>query len=438
VTTAPTTPAGHPPTARRRIAVPDGGLDALLGALAADGRGAPVFVYERVDPVTRTPLVSWVGLRARVDRGGPAPFDDLRARLSTLGAGSCLFAFVAYPDRAPAGSWPTAMIVEPESHLRLDHVSGHGELVAPADEIEGWARCVDTATSATVPAVVDADRVDDWAPALTVEEYAEAVARLHDPAREPVGGVVLSVPMVSPTRTDALASYRALRSAHPSPRMFLLRTDEVALWGATSLPMVEVQGRHLVAETDGATHAVPALRDGEVHVWTPSAKEIDEYEVVAQALWQDLRPVTTSESLRFTRQREERRFSGLGHLFAEVRGELADGVDQLAVVEALFPHGAAVGHPRAAALDLIAELEPLPRGPFAGLVGVFDGEGGVDTASVTRSMWTTPAGSSTQAGAKVVPASVPDEEYQESVRKTRAVRESARALQEPTGRGAGC
>jgi anthranilate/para-aminobenzoate synthase component I len=86
-----------------------------------------------------------------------------------------------------------------------------------------------------------------------------------------------------------------------------------------------------------------------------------------------------------------------------------------------------VGHPRAAALDLIAELEPRPRGPFAGLVGIFDGAGSVDTASVTRSMWTTPAGSFAQAGAKVVPASVPAEEYRESVLKTRAVRQTARA-----------
>jgi anthranilate/para-aminobenzoate synthase component I len=84
---------------------------------------------------------------------------------------------------------------------------------------------------------------------------------------------------------------------------------------------------------------------------------------VADALQADLEAVSKPGTVRFTRRKEQRTFFGLRHLFAELRSQAADGIDAVAVVRALSPHGAAIGYPRRDASAVIGELEPVPRGP---------------------------------------------------------------------------
>lgn len=433
------------------FALPAGQTDTLLAALRDHDPTLPVFVYERIDPATRDPITTYIGLRVDAVEPDPGeePFAVLRRRLDEPGAGgaaSRVFGFVAYPQgehfaargQVRSADTPRAVFLTLHDYVMIDHRAGVATVVGTdnADGTDsGASRAADWATLLAAGRPTGVDNVDlpgerqfDWAPAVTEDEFSVGVDAFKDSVAgsAAVGGVVLSVQMTSAMRSDPLESYRTLRRINPSTVMFLLRHGDFALWGATSLSMVEVQGRHLVAETDGATQLVPALGPGEVFTWKPSAKEVYEYDVVASALHDDLVPVSAPGTLTFTRELEHRTFYGLSHLFAEVQADLAADADAISVVEALFPHGAAVGHPRREALQIIDSVELVARGPFSGAVGMFGGPGGgADVASVTRSMWTNASGSFAQAGAKVVPASVARAEYEESILKTKALRTSA-------------
>lgn len=427
------------------------GVDAILAALSHQDPALPVFVYERLDPVSREPLTTWIGLRARQEIPASRPaLRSLRAVLAQaehLGKQAVTFALIGYPghpdpgapgscDRAEAARYDRFLVAQ--EYLRIDHRGNEGAVVRLSEppaphwpRTEAWAYLAETAQPTTPLAPGRPEESDryGWSPSITPEDFSRAVERLRDESGtgEHVGAV-LSVRVSSTLVSDPLESYRRLRAINPSTCMFFLRANEFALWGSTSLSLVEIANRHLLAQTDGATVRVPDLPAGQRFEWTPTAKENYEYDVVADALWEDLLLVTSPGSLHFTREREQRIFFRLGHLFAEAQGDLGDDVDDVAVVEALFPHGATVGHPRKDALRLIDRLEPIARGPFSGAIGIFESQGVTDVASVTRSIWTTPAGTFAQAGAKVVPDSDARQEYGECVLKTKAVRDSAIAL----------
>jgi len=424
---------------------PSGGIDAILVALSQQDPVLPTFVYERLDPISRGPLTTWIGLRAQEEIPDPrsGAFRSLREALGhaeQLGEQALTFALIGYPGHTgPGGNEGRDRFLVAHEYLRIDHRRQEGVIVRLTEpdvpdwpRAQDWARLVETARPATPPAQRKPEEPSryDWSPQITVEDFARAVARLREESgADEHAGAVLSVRVASTLASEPLESYRCLRAINPSTCMFLLQDDEFALWGSTSLALVEIANRQLLAQTDGATVRVPDLPAGQQFEWTPTAKENYEYDVVADALREDLVPVTSPGSLRFTREREQRIFFGLAHLFAEAQGDLGDGVDDVAVVEALFPHGATVGHPRKDALRLIDRLEPVARGPFSGAIGVFEARGVTDVASVTRSIWTTPDGTFTQAGAKVVPDSIAQQEYEECVIKTKAVRDSARPAQ---------
>jgi anthranilate synthase component 1 len=433
---------------------PSGGIDAILVALSQQDPVLPTFVYERLDPISRGPLTTWIGLRGQEEIPDPrsGAFRSLREALGHaehLGEKALTFALIRYPGRTdssdpdgnadPGGNAGRDRFLVAHEYLRIDHRRQEGVIVRLTEpdapdwpRAQDWARLVETARPAMPPAQTQPEGPYryDWSPSITVKDFARAVEGLREEsgAEEHVGAV-LSVRVSSTLASEPLESYRCLRAINPSTCMFLLQANEFALWGSTSLALVEIANRHLLAQTDGATVRVPDLPAGQQFEWTPTAKENYEYDVVADALREDLAPVTSPGSLRFTREREQRIFFRLAHLFAEAQGELGDGVDDVAVVEALFPHGATVGHPRKDALRLIDRLEPIARGPFSGAIGVFEAHGVTDVASVTRSIWTTPDGTFTQAGAKVVPDSIARQEYEECVIKTKAVRDSARPAQ---------
>ncbi|MCE0765283.1 chorismate-binding protein [Pseudonocardia kujensis] len=422
--------------------LPDGGVDALLSALSAIDSRLPAFVYERVDPVTREPETTWIGLRVETSALTPDAdaFECLRAELSaarTDGPDGGVFALLGYPHDAtsqqlldaPGNEPPAGLLLRLVEYLEIDHRRGVGRVVqlrgTAGTSSEEWAQNCAMAVPRPLQESSQEERFG-WSATTSAQEYAEGVARFQAGASESgIGGVVLSVRMTSPRRADPVESYRVLRSINPSTCMFLIQHDDFALWGATSLSLAQITDRRVVAETDGATHPVPHLPDGETYTWHPAPKEIAEYDVVANAIWEDFTGIAEPGTQKFSREREQRVFFGLGHLFAEVQADLATGRDEVDAIRALFPHGAAVGHPREAATSLISEIEKVHRGPFSGAVGLFR-PNHADTAAVTRSMWTTPAGSVTQAGAKVVPESIAEEEYAESVLKTQALRTSAR------------
>jgi len=421
-----------------------------------------VFVVERWDPKSRGPEVSYVGFANKIEKVEKSSthdsrldeFDMLREILDskrievqngTAGLSGGVFAFYSYESLTEAsdeGVGPRAMLMQPTLMLVFDHKKSKAYAVIVdasqtseqrADEIVERLKsmCLSQSTSQENGGLEE----PVWTPAVTEAEFAEfaatAIERMNHESE--LDGVVLSVQCKTTTDIPPVPSYRWLRRIDPSTYMFLATSTGFSVWGATSLTLARLKGDTLTVETDGATRPMEKTADGSPFVWIPNAKEIDEYDVVLNALVDDLTPIVDAGSLHFTAEFEQRRFFDLLHLFAEAEAEVKQDVGPVDVMRALSPHGAAVGFTRKRALETIRELEPIARGPFSGSMGFFGFDGSLESSTVTRSMWKTVDASFVHAGAKVVAASDPAAEYRECILKTKALRDCARlALVEGT------
>ena len=114
-------------------------------------------------------------------------------------------------------------------------------------------------------------------------------------------------------------------------------------------------------------------------------------------------------------------YSHVMHIVSEVVAELADDMDVFDVVKATFPAGTVSGAPKVRAMEIIEELEPVERGPYAGLVGYLSYTGAFDSCITIRSMVVKDKKVYLQAGAGVVYDSVPEREYDETINKAKAL-----------------
>ena len=121
------------------------------------------------------------------------------------------------------------------------------------------------------------------------------------------------------------------------------------------------------------------------------------------------------------------RYSHVMHLTSQVAGDLADGKAPIDVLRATFPAGTVSGAPKVRAMEIIDELEPTKRGPYAGVVGYVDFSGNLDTAIAIRTMFWRDGQATLQAGAGIVADSVPDDEDLECRNKARALLTAAAA-----------
>jgi anthranilate synthase component 1 len=133
------------------------------------------------------------------------------------------------------------------------------------------------------------------------------------------------------------------------------------------------------------------------------------------------------------------RYSHVMHLTSQVSGELVDGKTPIDVLRATLPAGTVSGAPKVRAMEIIDELEPVKRGPYAGVVGYVDFSGNLDTAIAIRTMFVGAHGASFQAGAGIVADSIPDEEDLEVPQQGRgaARRRPCRSPIRPTSRRRG-
>ncbi|MBT5904441.1 MAG: anthranilate synthase component I, partial [Acidimicrobiaceae bacterium] len=115
------------------------------------------------------------------------------------------------------------------------------------------------------------------------------------------------------------------------------------------------------------------------------------------------------------------RYSHVMHLTSQVAGELAEGCTPIDVLRATLPAGTVSGAPKVRAMEIIDALEPVKRGPYAGVVGYFDFTGNIDTAIAIRTMFVRDGIASVQAGAGIVADSVPELEHLECQNKARAL-----------------
>jgi anthranilate synthase component I len=260
---------------------------------------------------------------------------------------------------------------------------------------------------------------------MSREEFEAAVATAVDHIR--AGDAFQIVPSLRfdvDFDGDAFAVYRALRLINPSPFMFFVRSGSLAIAGSSPELMSRVRDGTVfsrpIAGTipRGATPEADAA--AEVHLLS-DPKERAEHVMLVDLARNDLGRVCEYGSVAVDELMVVERYSHVMHIVSGVSGRLRPGVGPVDVLRATFPHGTVSGAPKVRAMEIIDELEPTARGPYAGAVGYVDFSGNLDTAIALRTMVCDGTSAWVQAGAGVVADSVPAKEYDECVSKAAAV-----------------
>ena len=223
---------------------------------------------------------------------------------------------------------------------------------------------------------------------------------------------------------DPFDVYRALRVTNPSPYMFHLEFPEAVVTGASPEVMVRLDRGELelrpIAGTKprGATRQEDAAREAELRA---DPKEQAEHVMLIDLGRNDVGRVSLPGSVRLTERMVVERYSHVMHLVSNVRGTLDPRLGPADVIRATFPAGTLSGAPKIRAMEIIEEVEPTRRGIYGGAVGYIGYGGNLDFAIAIRTLVALGETFYIQAGAGIVAASVPSEEYDESVNKARAV-----------------
>jgi anthranilate synthase component 1 len=223
---------------------------------------------------------------------------------------------------------------------------------------------------------------------------------------------------------DPFDVYRALRVTNPSPYMFHLEFPEAVVTGASPEVMVrldrgEIELRPIAGtKPRGATPEEDAAREAELR---GDPKERAEHVMLIDLGRNDVGRVSLPGSVRLTERMVIERYSHVMHIVSNVRGTLDPRLGPADVIRATFPAGTLSGAPKIRAMEIIEEVEPTRRGLYGGAVGYIGYGGNLDFAIAIRTLVALRETFYIQAGAGIVAASVPSEEYDESVNKARAV-----------------
>jgi anthranilate synthase component I len=221
------------------------------------------------------------------------------------------------------------------------------------------------------------------------------------------------------------ALYRALRAINPSPYMYHLILDGVELVGSSPELLVRVGGGKVTVRPIAGTRRrgrTPEEDETMRAELIADEKERAEHLMLVDLGRNDVGRIARYGSVRVTDLMSAEKYSHVHHLVSQVEGELADGLSAMDALRATFPAGTMTGAPKVRAMEIIDELEPERRGPYAGAVGYIAAGGHrMDLAITIRTCVIAGGVASVQTGAGIVHDSVPEMEWRETENKARAV-----------------
>lgn len=232
--------------------------------------------------------------------------------------------------------------------------------------------------------------------------------------------VVLSQRFEGDLRADPFNIYRALRIINPSPYMYFINTGDAYLVGSSPEILVRLEGNKIILRPIAGTRKRGETEEEDLALENElknDPKEIAEHIMLVDLGRNDVGRVAEIGSVRVTELMEVERYSHVMHLVSNVEGTLKKGLDAFHVLSACFPAGTVTGAPKVRAMEIIEELEPIKRGPYAGAVGYISYSGNMDTCITIRTLIIKDNKLYVQAGAGIVADSKPENEYEETVNK---------------------
>ncbi|TAN42389.1 MAG: anthranilate synthase component I [Nitrospirae bacterium] len=248
--------------------------------------------------------------------------------------------------------------------------------------------------------------------------------------------VVLSQRFSRPSSADPFNIYRALRVINPSPYMYFIDIGEAKIVGSSPEILVRLEGSKIVlrpiagTRRRGNTETEDRALEEELK---KDPKEMAEHIMLVDLGRNDVGRVSRPGSVQVTGMMAVERYSHVMHLVSNVEGELQEGLNAFDVLGACFPAGTVSGAPKVRAMEIIDELEPTQRGPYAGAVGYFSYSGNMDTCITIRTLIIKDDAIYVQAGAGIVADSQPESEYTETVNKARGMIKAVDMAEEGLG-----
>lgn len=426
------------------------------------------FSYLAADPVTSlvAPAAEWESVRARVRHTitSSFPYDDGLPPFQGGWIGWLSYELGTAFDRMPRA--PRDDLHTPDIALALydwviawDHLSGQSWLVSSGIDAEGRcdeARAEARATAvlaqlreggratppravggAAAPGRVAIEAFEVSPPGLTGDftpaEYRDAVQRVIDHiCAGDLFQANLSQRFLAPFAGEPHALYRAMRRIAAAPMAACLARPDRHLLSASPELFLRLDPRTRVVETRPIKGTRPRGKDATEDAALASeliASEKDRAEnvMIVDLLRNDLSRVCTPESIQVPALCRLDTHAAVHHLVSIVTGTLRPECDTLDLIEATFPGGSITGAPKLRATELIAALEPVTRGAYCGAIGWIGCDGGVEFSVAIRTITLANGVAAIHAGGGITAQSDPEEEYQETLDKARAL---VRALAE--------
>ncbi len=260
---------------------------------------------------------------------------------------------------------------------------------------------------------------------VTREGFCGAVARAK--AYVEAGDIiqaVLSQRLTVRTDADPFDVYRALRIVNPSPYMYYLRLGDMKVVGSSPEILVRLEGDRIDLRPIAGTRPRGATEQEDYQLaeeLQADPKERAEHIMLVDLGRNDVGKVAQIGSVSVSDLMVVERYSHVMHLVSHVRGTLEPGRNAFDVLRACFPAGTVSGAPKVRAMEIIEELEPTRRGPYAGAVGYVSFSGNLDTCITIRTVLFARGVATIQVGAGIVADSDPEREYQETMSKARGM-----------------
>jgi anthranilate synthase component 1 len=367
---------------------------------------------------------------------------------------ACLVGYFAYetiglveklprPAPNPLGL-PDMLFVRPTLILVFDRLADELFLVAPlwpgetepADAVARAGERIEAAAARLSAPLPPTRRAPPRRTAVTPEpqlppgRYGEMVGRAKDYiAAGDIFQVVLAQRFTAPFALPPFDLYRALRRVNPSPFLYYLDLPGFAVIGSSPEILVRARDGEVTIRPIAGTRprGKTAIEDAENRdSLLADPKERAEHLMLLDLGRNDVGRVAAPGTVEVTDSYAVEKYSHVMHIVSNVVGKLAPDKDAIDALFAGFPAGTVSGAPKVRACEIIAELEPETRGPYAGGVGYFSPDGSMDSCIVLRTAVVKDGVMHVQAGAGIVADSDPDYEQRECEAKAGALFAAAR------------
>lgn len=227
-----------------------------------------------------------------------------------------------------------------------------------------------------------------------------------------------------PYQSSLLNAYRVLRTANPSPYMYLINMDGIQYVGTSPETLIKLKDGKLITypvagtRRRGKTYKEDKELEKEL---LADKKELAEHNMLVDLARNDIGKIAKFSTVKVEKYMQIHRYSKVMHIASSVCGEIREDKDALDAIEAMLPAGTLSGAPKLRACEIIDEIEPTARGIYGGAIGYVDFLGNMDTCIAIRTAIKKANIVYVQAGGGIVADSVPYREYMESQNKAGAI-----------------